>query len=138
MSPQNLFRRLLQLIVALFLLAQLFVSSKWIQENIALISEAPQRTNDEKMQLKLGAYYELVQFVQKETPANATLLFDSPSHSNLDLYFLYPRKIIYDSDLTTRMQSVDYIVMTGESPIPDIQGEKKMLDAKRGLIKLRR
>ena len=112
--------------------------ARWMAENIALISDKPNRTYSEQMEAKWGAYYDLVRFVAQETPRDAILLFDSQSHINLDLYFLYPRKVLYDSDLTARMQSVDYLVLTGDVPAPTLPGEKTMLDDKRGIIRLRR
>lgn len=138
MSTHAFFHKVLSFAVALLLLAQLFVSLGWMRDNLAPIIEDPNRSYDEKMRFQLDGYYELMQFVQRETPRDATLWIDSAEHVNLDLYFLFPRKIYYASDLAARMQAVDYLVLTGEVAAPSVEGEKRMLDDKRGVIRLRR
>lgn len=130
-------RLVLQCVVALVILAQLFTAARWMLENITLIGAQPSRSFDAQMQTRLGAYYDLARFVAQETPRDATILFDSSSHINLDLYFLYPRRVFYDRDLIARTQSIDYVVLTGDVPPIAIPGQKKMLDDKRGIIKLR-
>lgn len=130
-------RIVLGCVVALYFLAQLFVSLTAMAQGIAPLAENPNRSYDGKMRLQLGEYYELLKFVQDKTPSDATILIDSPSHAQLDLYFLYPRRIFYDRDLTARMQSVDYIVLTGEMPLPFIQGTRIMLDTQRGMVRFR-
>ena len=109
-----------------------------MKDNLAPILENPSRSYDDKMRYQLGAYYELMQFVERETPRDATLWIDSADYINLDLYFLFPRKIFYAFDLAARTQAVDYLVLTGNVPAPAVEGEKKMLDEKRGVIRLRR
>lgn len=130
-------RMVLGCVVALYFLAQLFVSLAAMAQSVAPLAENPNRSYDDKMRFQLGAYYELLKFVQDKTPPDASILIDSPSRAHLDLYFLYPRRIFYDRDLNARMQSVDYIVLTGEVPLPSIQGTRIMLDAQRGLIRFR-
>lgn len=130
-------RKILSWIVALFFLAQLFVSLDVMRQSIVPLAENPNRADSDKMRIQLGEYYELIEFVRERTPRDATLLIDSPSHTYVDLYFLYPRRIFYDRDLVARMQSVDYVVLTGEAPQPNIEGTRVMLDARRGLIRFR-
>jgi hypothetical protein len=124
-------------IVLLLFLAQFLVSLLALKDSLAPIVENPNRSYEDKMLKQLGRYYELIRFVQTETPPDAVLLIDSASHNNLDLYFLYPRRIVYDNDLMTRTQSVDYIVLTGDMPPAKVEGKRKMLDDKRGLVQLK-
>ncbi len=128
---------MLACLVALFFLAQLFVSLAAMAQSIAPIAQNSNRSYDDKMRLQLGEYYDLLKFVQDQTPRDAALLIDSPSHASLDLYFLYPRRVFYDRDLTARTQSVDYIVLTGDAPPSSVQGTRIMLDAQRGLIRFK-
>lgn len=130
-------RTILSWLVALYFLAQLFVSFLAIKQGVTPLVEAPDRAYEDKMRLQLGGYYDLLKFVQEQTPRNATLLIDSPLHAPVDLYFLYPRKVFYERDLIARMQSIDYIVLTGDAAPPKIEGTRLMLDDERGLIRFR-
>lgn len=130
-------RTILGCLVALYFLAQLFVSLTAMAQGIAPLAQNSNRSYDDEMRLQLGEYYDLLKFVQDKTPPDATILIDSPTRAQLDLYFLYPRRLFYDRDLAARMQSVDYIVLTGDAPAPSVEGTRIMLDAQRGLIRFK-
>jgi hypothetical protein len=124
-------------VVGLFV-AQILVALPWFVSSLAPLVENPNRSYDEKMRIKWGDYYDLVQFIQKETPNNAVLLIDSNSHINIDLYFLYPRQLYYGDKQDLVQHPIEYVILTGELPAPAVEGERMMLDDKRGLIRVRR
>ena len=96
-------------------------------------------TYEEKMRTKWGAYYELMLFVQNETPENAVLLQDANwYYQTVDLYFLYPRQLIYGGeDVLRNNPQIDYVIISEDYPNFSVAGEKVMFDDRRGVYRIR-
>jgi hypothetical protein len=125
-------------IVALFLI-QLVVSIPQLLGGLQPILEDPNRSNDDKLHIQWPGYYDLMHFIAERTPENAAILMDNSARVKLDLYFLYPRRLLYGGAETFRTHpEIEYVVATEDFPDFPVTGEKQMMNDKFGLYKIQR
>jgi glycosyltransferase involved in cell wall biosynthesis len=119
-GPRTLLRNVALLLPALLLVycaLTLQPGYSWalsmLRSNRTLIRQNPHATFDQKMQLKLGASYDYLQYVRQSTPPDAVILYPSKqaftrqgSPFTQEIYnkvyatrFLYPRKLVTEDDL---------------------------------------
>ncbi len=124
-------------IVALFA-AQVAAGLPATVSAVSAPMQFPNRSDDEKMRIAWESYYDLVQFVQAKTSGDAILLFEPKFYyASVNLYFLYPRKLIYGDEATLRSHpEIDYVVISDGYPAFPVPGEKMMLDDKQGLYRI--
>lgn len=95
--------------------------------------------NEAQFRMNLRVSYSFVQFIQKETPENSTLLLGPSWYPAHALYFFYPRHLIYGGASILRDHpEIEYIVIDDGFPDFDVAGEKVMLDSERGIVQVRR
>ena len=126
-------------IIGLFV-AQIGAGLAQIDEAISGPMQFPNRSIDDKMRVEWGSYYDLMRFVQDKTPEDAILLLGTKSpFATLDLYFLYPRKLLFGSEETLNNHpEIGYVVISDGYPTFPVPGEKMMLDDKQGIYRLPR
>lgn len=123
-------------IVVLFALQVWFLFS-FAKDLLFPILSQPNRTYEEKRLAQNSDYFGYMLFVQKETPEDAVILLNSNIYQTLDLYFLYPRQLIYGGKAEWQTHpTVQYIVVRDNYPNFPIAGTRIMLDDQRGLIRL--
>ena len=138
-SAANSLRIAVAWILAGLFVAQLALSVFQFQNLLAPVVESPGRSYDAKMQLKWDGYYEFVHFVKENTPDDATILIGPGWNGPMDLYFLYPRHLIYGgAQLLQAHPEIDYVVANGAFPELPMPGERLMLDDSHGLIRVLR
>ena len=84
-----------------------------------------------------GVHFPLMQFVQHQTPDDAVLLLD-PYYGAVDIYFLYPRRVLHGNAGTLRRHPEIQYVVINDRGFPDfpVAGSKIMLNENLGLYKL--
>lgn len=117
------FKQILSAIFLIFISYQIVDSSKsytWVinllSGNLETISKYPNLTTEEKQKAKIPGESAIMNFYKKNTPENAIILMPPPnvisetkelrnlSSANLNskgyaTYFVYPRKLVYPSDI---------------------------------------
>jgi hypothetical protein len=94
-----------------------------LKGNMATIRKYPNATLDERAEMKLGFDYTYLQFLKKETPEDAVILYpdgkdffpegeESPFKQDVSnkmwaLRFLYPRKLVLPSEMETNCYAKD-------------------------------
>ena len=112
-------------------------TASWASGQLKTIIPRRSASPDEKWEVILGDYYEFVRFVEKKTPPDAKILIPpgrTPMNIWMHNYFLFPRQITRCG----RAEEIDYVVVYGATPDPEVKGGRIMLDEKRGLIKVGR
>lgn len=127
-------------LIALLFLAQVIAAIPIVRSMWEGPLQNPNWTYEQKMRSVWGwsSHFDFMLFVQAKTPETATLLFD-PHYRfiTLNLYFLYPRKLIYGNEETLRKHpETDYVVISEGFPNFPINGEKMMFDDKHGLYRI--
>lgn len=110
----------------------------WTCDQLRTIVPRWSSSPDKKWEAILGDYYGFIRFVVGETPPSARILVPPgslPMNIWMHNYFLFPRKLFRDDRSGEEM---DYIMVYGSPPDPTVEGERIMLDEKRGLIKVRK
>ncbi len=125
-------------IVALFVAQVAITIPQWLS-GLQPLAGNPNQSDDDKMRVKWPGYYDLVHFIAQETPENATILMDNSARVQIDLYFLYPRRLLYGGAGTFWAHpEIEYVVATEDFPDFPVTGEKRMLNDKLGLYKIQR
>ena len=125
-------------ITALFAVQVAIVIPQW-SSGLQPLIESPNRSDDDKMHIKWPGYYDLVHFIAQETPEDAIILMDNNARVQVDLYFLYPRRLVYGGVETFRAHpEIEYVVATEDFPDFPVVGEKRMMNDKLGLYKIQR
>lgn len=125
-------------VIVLLFLAQVMIAIPVIQHTWIGPLQYPNRTYEQKMRAVWGTYFDFMQFIQTATPNTSVLLLD-PNHLylSLNLYFLYPRRLIYGDEKTLHKHpEVDYVVIIEGFPNFPVNGEKIMFDDKHGLYRI--
>ncbi len=107
----------------------------WASGQLKTIVPRRSASPEEKWEVILGDYYRFIRFVEEKTPPEARILIPpgrTPMNIWMHNYFLFPRKIFRDG----RAEEMDYIVVYGAPPDPNLKGGRIMLDEERGLIKV--
>ncbi len=109
-----------------------------VQSTLAGPFHAPNRSYTQKMHDVWGPFFDFMQFVQTETPETAVLLFDPKYYyASVNLFFLYPRKLIYGGEETLHSHpEIDYVVISDGFPNFFVAGERIMFDDKQGLYRI--
>jgi hypothetical protein len=125
--------------VAVILVIHLGFAIQNLAYQVTPVVAHPNLSYDDKLLNQLGTSYEIVRFLQKETPQDAALLLPPGSNSSIDRYFLFPRKLYY-GDITVLQEhpEIEYVVISDRSVDLEVVGDRKMLDAKRGVIRIRK
>jgi hypothetical protein len=131
-------RSLVAIGIAALFAAQVAAGLPAIESAVSAPMQFPDRSADEKMRNEWGSFYDLMQFVQTRTPANAVLLFDPEYYyKSVNLYFLSPRKLLYGDEEALRSHpEIDYVVISEGYPSFPVPGEKMPLDDKQGLYRI--
>jgi hypothetical protein len=122
-------------LIAAFFAAQIIIAIPHFQNIITPLQTVPNISDADKMRIQWGEVYEQLDFIRRETPENATILMKDDGRPEFDQYFLYPRRVIYD---TKPHVQAEYIFVQENYPPFPVVGEKKMLDATHGLIRVQR
>ena len=128
-------RSLVALGIAALFVFQVAAGLPTIVSAVSAPLQFPDRSVDEKLRMEWGSFYDLMQYVQVKTPTNAVLLF-APNYQYraVDLYFLYPRKLLYGDEATLHSHpEIDYVVISDGYPTFPVPGERTMLDSTQGL-----
>jgi hypothetical protein len=138
------FRKFLRAIAA-YIIAALFVIQiadglPAIQATLSKSLGTSNRSFADKMRTEWGTFFDLMQLVQDQTPVNAVLLFDSHyAFSSVNLYFLFPRTLIYGDEETLHTHpEIGYVVISENYPQFSVPGEKIMVDERHGLYKVQK
>lgn len=127
-------------IIALLFLAQVIAAIPIVWSMWEGPLQNPDWTYEQKMRSVRGlsSYFDFILFVQATTPEKAVLLFDPNYHYiTLNLYFLYPRKLIYGGEkILHEHPEVDYVVINDGFPNFPVNGERIMFDDKQGLYRI--
>ena len=118
--------------ITLLFIGQVMSVVPTVQSTWAGPLQDPKRSYEQKMRSVWGSYFDFIQFVQTRTPDTSVLLFDSKYYyATLNLYFLYPRKLIYGNEETLRSHpEINYVVISDGFPNFPVAGEKIMFDDK--------
>jgi hypothetical protein len=128
-------RTTFRLTIAAFFAAQIIIAIPHFQNIITPLQTVPNISDADKMRIQWGEVYDQLDFIRRETPDNTVILMKDDGRPEFDQYFLYPRRVIYDDK---PHDQADYIFIEENYPPFPVVGEKKMLDARHGLIKLQR
>lgn len=124
--------------VALFA-AQAVAAFPQFELAAATYADHPAWSNSDKLHAKWGAYYDLMNFIQRETPSDAVILMDNTAREQIDLYFLYPRKPVYGDEAFFRAHpEIGYVVVTSYFPNFEVHGQVVMMDDHSGLYRVQR
>jgi hypothetical protein len=125
--------------VIVFFIAQLIIAIPVFLNALQPVWEHPNWSYEDKMRIYWGPYVDLMQFIQRQTPSNSVLLAD-PYYGSVDIYFLFPRTIIYGGADTLRSHPEIQYVVIDDRGYPDfpVPGDKIMLNDKIGLYRIHR
>ncbi len=131
-------RSLIAFAIVVVFLAQIVNALSPAQSVWAGVLQKLDQSYEQKMHDVWGAYFDFMQFVQTTTPDTSVLLFDSKYYfATLNLYFLYPRKLIYGNEETLHSHpEINYVVISDGFPNFPVAGEKIMFDDKQGLYRI--
>lgn len=121
--------------IAAFFAAHIIIAIPHFQNIIAPLQTVPNISDTDKMHIQWGEVFDQLDFIKRETPDNATILMKENGRPEFDQYFLYPRRVIYDDEPDVQ---AEYIFVEENYPPFPVVGEKKMLDATHGLIRMQR
>lgn len=122
-------------LIAAFFAAQIIIAVPHFQKIIEPLQTVPTISDDTKMRIQWGEVYNQLDFIRRETPDGATILMKENGRPEFDQYFLYPRRVIYGDKPNVQ---AEYIFVQENYPPFPVVGEKKMLDATHGLIRVQR
>ncbi len=124
--------------IAAFFAAQVVLAIPHFQNALEPLLTVPNISYADKMHIQWGAVYDQLDFVRRETPADAVILMKDDGRPEFDQYFLFPRRVIYgDADALRANPQIGYVLITDGYPQFPARGEKKMLDDAHGLYVLR-
>ena len=128
-------RQLFHWAITAFFAAQVIIAIPHFQNIIEPLQTVSDISDVDKMRIQWGEVYDQLDFIRRETPDNAVILMKDDGRPEFDQYFLYPRRVIYDDKPHVE---AEYIFIEINFPPFPVVGEKKMLDATHGLIKVQR
>ncbi len=131
--------KLIDLSTAAFFAAQVIIAIPHLQNAIEPLQTVPNISDADKMRIQWGDLFDQLDFIRRETPANAVILMPEDGRPEVDQYFLFPRRVIYgDADALRDNPQVEYVLITDNYPSFPVRGEKMMLDDAHGLYRLQR
>jgi hypothetical protein len=97
-------------------------------------------TFPELLQSDSRVAFDQVEFIRKQTPEQAVLLLGPKWYPQHALYFLYPRRLFFGgAGILAQHPEIEYVIIDDPGyPNFAVDGDKVMLDAERGLYKIRR
>jgi hypothetical protein len=138
-TRQQPLRSLTRLMVAVFFAAQVIIAIPRFQDALFPLLTVPNISYTDKMYIQWRDIFVLLDFVRRETPENAVILMKEDGRPQFDLYFLFPRHLIYgNADAIANNPQVEYVLITDNYPQFSVDGVKKMMDDTHGLFELLR
>ena len=128
-------RTTLRLTIAAFFAAQFVIAIPHFQNILEPLRTVPNISDTDKMRIQWGYVFDQLDFIRRETPDNAVIQMKEDGRPEFDQYFLYPRRVIYDDKPHAQ---AEYIFVQENYPPFPVIGDKKMLDATHGLIRVQR
>ena len=121
-------------------------TGKWVAGQLGSIASLGNVSRNEKWEQQFGSYwYSYFRFVREHTPPRARILIPPldkerfPWNVVRHNFFLQPRRIYQGSrPWLLKREMIDYVVTCGPFPDFPVEGERIMLDEKRGLIQIRK
>ncbi|MFH1038183.1 MAG: hypothetical protein V1789_05880 [PVC group bacterium] len=145
-----IFKAALKLVIVFAVLVALAVNlatvSGFIVSQMGPILARPGLSLKEKHWLLQGDYAVYMEFIERNTPERARILFPPREREYRPFdwlwrnnYFLCPREIIYRGDAPlTAFPSIDYVLIYKDFPDFKVRGKKIMLDDTLGLYQIER
>ncbi len=134
---QRLSNALIRGMIAAFFAAQVILAIPHFQNALEPLLTVPNISYADKMRIQWGAVYDQLDFIRRDTPADAVILMKDDGRPEFDQYFLFPRHVIYGDAAALRANpQIGYVLITDGYPQVPVIGEKKMLDDAHGLYEL--
>jgi hypothetical protein len=134
-GDSRVWRTIFHWAIAAFFAAQFVIAIPHFQNILEPLRTVPNISDADKLRIQWGDVFDQLDFIRSETPDNAVIQMKEDGRPEFDQYFLYPRRVIYDDKPNAQ---AEYIFVQENYPPFPVIGDKRMLDATHGLIRVQR